>query len=58
MIGLGYPERERVAMMHYRITHPRGGSGTSDLNPAAVECYRARGYTVELIGPSHVRIIP
>lgn len=45
-------------MLHYLIVHPRGASGTSDLNPAAVTYYRERGYTVTLIGPSHVTIVP
>jgi len=41
----------------YLLTSPRGTSGTSDLNPAAVAYYRAKGYRVELIGPSHVKVI-
>lgn len=45
-------------MNRYRITTPRGASGTSDLNQAAVDAYRARGWHVARIGPSSVRIVP
>ena len=43
-------------MKRYLIER-NGVSGTMDMNAAAVDYHRQRGWTVTLIGPSHIIIV-
>lgn len=44
-------------MKRYRITHPSGVAATTDLNPAAVKRYRAKGYRIEYVGAAMVTVV-
>lgn len=49
--------RGTTAIKNYRISLPGGPSGYRELNEAAVNAFRAEGWTVELVGPSSIVVV-
>lgn len=46
-------------MLRYRITSPNGHTGVCDMNTAAALAMAAKpGWTVQLLGPSLVVVVP